>query len=173
MVSKGSLIVVGHPYMKQCRTILVVAILVAAFLAMLAYVNGSWIALILAVLCMLGFGALLLKPEVVVREVRVYENGLERQMPRDAQDRRIFVPWAAVEEYRWDSDVLRFQCGGSEYYLFVGEEPASSRLLQGVKTGILYNFIHLGSYHGFPAEVQVPLEYVPDVRSLLSRATRQ
>src|SRR5262249_10811870 len=133
LVSKGNLIGIGYPYVKQCRGILTGAILVAAFFVLLALVSGSIIGLIAAV-CALGGGVVLwLYPGRIVREVRIYENGLERRVARDPGGRYMFLPWKEVSEYRWDGDVLRFNWGGDAFLLFQGGEIESSLSLNGVR----------------------------------------
>jgi len=169
MVSKGKFITAANPWVSQFRVILVTGILVAAFLLMLGCVIGSWALAIFAVACMLGLGGLWFQPGRMIREVRIYENGLERSMAGKLQNNRIFLPWSAVEEYRWEGDVLRFKWSEHAFLLFRGNEPASSQRLDGVKAGLINDLLHL-SYQVFPSEVQVPAVTMSTIQKLLTRA---
>lgn len=169
-VSKGKLIAVGYPYVKQCRTFLAAAIILAAFFVLVGYVNGWWLVEIFAAWCIFCFGVLWCIPGFIVRQVRIYENGLERRMARDLRDRRMFLPWSAVQQYRWDGDILRFQWGENAFLLFRGGEPASNQPLNGVKPGIGYDFVRPSFHYGFPTEVQVPAEKMAAIQLLLRSA---
>jgi hypothetical protein len=169
MVSKGEFITAANPWVTQLRVILVVGLLLAAFVLLLGYVMGSWVVAVLAALCLLGIGWVWLNPTRIAREVRIYENGLERTLPGKQRYLQIFLPWSAVEGYRWEGNVLRFQWAENAFFLFRGNEGASSQKLDKVKAGFIWDFIRLSNRYTFPSELQVP-SHMGTVQSLLTQA---
>jgi len=170
MVPKGEFITAANPNLTQFRVILIVGVLLAAFFLLLAYVIGSWIVAALAVICIGSLAWAWFNPRQIVREVHIYENGIERSMPGKLRDSRMFLPWSAVEEYRWEGDILRFKWAAGAFLLFRGNQPASSQRLNGVKPGLIYDFIPLPGHYGFPTEVHVPAVYGATIQSILTQA---
>jgi hypothetical protein len=170
MVSKGEFITAANPWATQFRVIFAVELLLAAFFLLLGFVMGSWILAVLAVLWLVGLGLTWSKPSRIVREVRIYENGLERSMGGKQRYLNIFLPWSAVEGYRWEGNVLRFQWSEHAFLLFRGNEAASSQKLDPVKAGFISDIIRLPNRYSFPTEVQIPAVYTSTVQSILTQA---
>jgi len=169
MISKGKFIAAANPWVTQFRVIVVVGLLLAAFFLLLGYVMGSWVVAVLAALSLCGIGWAWFNPNRILREVRIYENGMERTMPGNQRNLHIFLPWSAVEDYRWEGTVLRFHWAEQAFFLFRGNETASSQKLHAAKGSLISDFIRLFNRYRFPTEVQIPVE-MTTVQSILTRA---
>lgn len=101
-----------------------------------------------------------LRVGVVLNSVRVYDNGLERDIPRrrtliPSVRRSWYLPWDQVEGYRWDGDILNYSWRAGGLTLLKDGKSSDSRRV--------YNF------SDFPSRLRVPAERAGSIRDLLAR----
>lgn len=81
-----------------------------AFLALLGVsLRLDWAQLTVSLLACLFWGGIFLLNRVVflLRSVRVYENGLEQDIPR-SWNKSVYLPWHSLTEYHWEGDILHY-----------------------------------------------------------------
>ena len=170
-VSKGLLLAVGLPsvqgYREVCRALIVLGVAVICY--------GVWQGLgaLVFLFSMVPLGGVisLLAPQVILRTVRIYENGLERDLARSWNE-CMFLPWREVQDYRWEGNVLRYSWRENGILLFRSGRSESCEPLTGVKPGIFYDFFQPSFYYGFPNAIQVPDDKADLVRGVLARGLK-
>ncbi len=88
---------------------------------------------------------------IALSTVRVFENGLEMDIPRSV-DKSVFVPWNLIEEWSWNHNILRYRPRRDAYIV-----------LRNGKWKAVWPFLY------FPVELRIPENQVQVVWRLLDR----
>ncbi len=108
-------------------------------------------------------------PRLLVGTVRVYENGLERNVAK-TWSQQMFLPWSEITNYEWKGDILHIRWREKAFLHFKGSETRTARKLDGVRPGIRYDYFKPSFYYGFPADLHVPPDKAELLRGLLARS---
>jgi len=100
---------------------------------------------IVFVILFLGGFVMLNRVVFLLYSVRVYENGLEQDIPR-SWNKSVYLPWNRLAEHHWEGNILRYSRPANSFIVLRdGRWPSSYPVLF------------------FPSALQVPAEQVQQI----------
>ena len=167
-VTKGLLLAKLIPNINQSRMVSVAIIIIEAAFFTLTSPSGSMILMAAGAFGVIFGIVTLFVPSIIVGEVGVYQNGLERKIRRGRSRERMFLPWSGIKEHHWDGAVLHFTWSPNAFLSFTGDQIESSQPFEGtIKPGIGSDFDRGSTSNGFPVKLEVPEGKLQIVRGLL------